>query len=137
MEHLLSMDSLSSSDIVDLIAEANHFQMRIANHSTILPHLKQHFLVNLFFENSTRTRSSFQIAALRLGCEVLTVDSSTSSVLKGESLRDTLLTYQAMGVDYLVIRHPEAKVLDTLVPEILTRTQVINAGDGTHEHPTQ
>lgn len=92
-------------------------------------------IVNVFFENSTRTRSSFELAGKYLGADVINIAASTSSVAKGESLRDTLLTVQAMGIDAIVMRHSAegaAQYATRYVDAV-----VINAGDGAHEHPTQ
>lgn len=135
--HLLTMDALSATEILHLISIANQYNMRLLNGAKVEPCLQQRFLVSLFFENSTRTRNSFQIAAQRLGCHVVSVDSNASSLKKGETLVDTLLTYEAMGIDFIVLRHPTSNIFDTLSPTLLKRAHLINAGDGMHEHPTQ
>ena len=92
-------------------------------------------LAFLFSEPSTRTRSSFEVAALRLGARVLGFSAASSSLLKGESLLDTIRNLEAMGVDYFVVRHESSGVLDGLAP--LAKASLVNAGDGAHEHPTQ
>ena len=100
-----------------------------------LPALRGRTVVNLFFEDSTRTRSSFEIAGKWLSADVVNVSAKGSSVSKGESLRDTALTVAALGVDALVIRHPSSGAAHRVTEWI--DCPVINAGDGTHEHPTQ
>src|SRR5207302_377330 len=100
-----------------------------------LPTLRGRTVVNLFFEDSTRTRTSFEVAAKRLSADVINFSASGSSVSKGESLKDTALTLEAMGADAIVIRHPSSGAAHTLARFV--SASVLNAGDGTHEHPTQ
>src|SRR5690349_19457198 len=100
-----------------------------------LPPLRGRTIVNLFFEDSTRTRSSFEIAGKWLSADVINVSGKGSSVSKGESLRDTVLTVAAMGVDALVVRHPASGAAQRVAGWV--DCAVVNAGDGTHEHPTQ
>jgi aspartate carbamoyltransferase catalytic subunit len=135
MRHLLSaadLDLASATDIFDVAEEMSLLQGRPVKK---LPALRGRTVVNLFFEDSTRTRSSFEIAGKWLSADVINVSATGSSVSKGESLRDTVLTVAAMGVDALVIRHHASGA-----PRQVTQwidAHVLNAGDGTHEHPTQ
>jgi aspartate carbamoyltransferase catalytic subunit len=135
MRHLLSaadLDLASASEVFDLAEEMSLLQGRPVKK---LPALRGRTVVNLFFEDSTRTRSSFEIAGKWLSADVINVSAKGSSMSKGESLRDTVLTVAAMGVDALVIRHHASGA-----PRQVTQwidAHVVNAGDGTHEHPTQ
>ena len=137
LRHLLSIDALSQQDIFELIDLANVYLSKIETGRLEETPLQHQFLLNLFFESSTRTRNTFEIAATRLGANVLDANTKTSAIVKGESLADTLLTYEAMGVNYMVIRHQTPQILDNLVPHLLKSAQVINAGDGNNEHPSQ
>lgn len=133
--HLLGADSLSIDEIVALLdlAEAYVSVNRVEEKKRGL--LKGRTLINLFFEASTRTQSSFELAGKRLGADVLNMAVKTSSVSKGETLLDTATTLNAMRPDILVVRHP-----DSGAAELLSRKVdccVVNAGDGSHEHPTQ
>lgn len=135
MKNLLSAADLSRDEIgqiLDTAAEMHDVQRREVKK---LPALRGRTVVNLFFEDSTRTRSSFEIAGKWLSADVINVSAKGSSVSKGESLRDTVLTVAAMGVDGLVIRH-HASGAPHQVAQWVEAT-VVNAGDGTHEHPTQ
>ncbi|GGB33028.1 aspartate carbamoyltransferase [Flexivirga endophytica] len=135
MKHLLSAADLSRDDarqILDTAAQMHDVQQREVKK---LPVLRGRTVVNLFFEDSTRTRSSFEIAGKWLSADVINVSAKGSSVSKGESLRDTAMTVAAMGVDALVIRH-HASGAPLQVTDWVDAV-VINAGDGTHEHPTQ
>ena len=135
MRHLLSaadLDLAAATDIFDVAEEMSLLQGRPVKK---LPALRGRTIVNLFFEDSTRTRSSFEIAGKWLSADVINVSAKGSSLSKGESLRDTVLTVAAMGVDALVIRHHASGA-----PRQVTQwidAHVLNAGDGTHEHPTQ
>jgi aspartate carbamoyltransferase catalytic subunit len=134
-KHLLSINQLSSKDIVRILDTAESFREVGTRVIKKVPALRGRTVVNLFYENSTRTRISFEIAAKRLSADVINFSTSGSSVAKGESLKDTALTLQAMGADAIVIRHSSSGA-----PQTLTRwvtASVLNAGDGTHEHPTQ
>jgi aspartate carbamoyltransferase catalytic subunit len=134
-KHLLSINQLSSEDIVRILDTAESFREVGTRVIKKVPALRGRTVVNLFYENSTRTRISFEIAAKRLSADVINFSTSGSSVAKGESLKDTALTLQAMGADAIVIRHSSSGA-----PQTLTRwvtASVLNAGDGTHEHPTQ
>jgi aspartate carbamoyltransferase catalytic subunit len=135
MRHLLSaadLDLASATELMNLAEEMSLLQGRQVKK---LPALRGRTIVNLFFEDSTRTRSSFEIAGKWLSADVINVSAKGSSVSKGESLRDTVLTVAAMGVDALVIRHHASGAAQQATRWI--DAHVLNAGDGTHEHPTQ
>ncbi|KQT89127.1 aspartate carbamoyltransferase [Marmoricola sp. Leaf446] len=134
-KHLLSVDDVTPDDVATLFATA--VEMHDVQHRSVkkLPALRGRTVVNLFFEDSTRTRSSFEIAGKWLSADVINVSAKGSSVSKGESLRDTVLTVAAMGVDGLVIRHMASGAAQQVSQ--WTDAVVVNAGDGTHEHPTQ
>ena len=133
--HLLGIEDLSTDDI-DLILETAESFVEVSTRDIKkVPALKGKTVVNLFFEDSTRTRSSFEIAAKRLSADLINFNSSISSLKKGESLRDTVLTLEAMNTHIIVIRHPasgSSRYLTTFA-----RSSIVNAGDGFHEHPTQ
>src|SRR3954449_10723951 len=134
-KHLLSIDDLGIDDVTtlfDTAAEMHDVQNRSVKK---LPALRGRTVVNLFFEDSTRTRSSFELAGKWLSADVVNVSAKGSSVSKGESLRDTALTVAALGVDALVIRHPSSGAAHRITEWV--DCPVVNAGDGTHEHPTQ
>jgi aspartate carbamoyltransferase catalytic subunit len=135
MKNLLSAADLDRDEalaILDTAARMHGIQTREVKK---LPPLRGRTVVNLFFEDSTRTRSSFEIAGKWLSADVINVSAKGSSVSKGESLRDTALTVAAMGVDLLVVRHHASGAVQRLASWV--DCQVVNAGDGTHEHPTQ
>ncbi|MDP9242324.1 MAG: aspartate carbamoyltransferase catalytic subunit [Actinomycetota bacterium] len=135
MKHLLSVQQLSRDDVVRILDTAESFREVGTRVIKKVPALRGRTVVNLFYENSTRTRISFELAAKRLSADVINFSSSGSSVSKGESLKDTALTLQAMGADAIVMRHSSSGS-----PYALTKwvsASVLNAGDGTHEHPTQ
>ncbi len=135
MKHLLSIDDLSAADITDLLDLTDHMVEIGQRPIPKVPALRGKNVVSLFFEDSTRTRTSFDTAAKRLSADTLNFAVSSSSVNKGESLRDTIETITAMGVDAFVVRHRSSGV-----PQMLTAwttASVINAGDGWHQHPTQ
>ncbi len=134
-KHLLSMHDVTADDVVRILDTAESFREVGSRVIKKVPALRGRTVVNLFLENSTRTRISFELAAKRLSADVINFSSSGSSVAKGESLKDSALTLQAMGADAIVIRHSSSGS-----PLQLTRWvhgHVLNAGDGTHEHPTQ
>src|SRR6195952_211987 len=133
--HLLSaadLDAAGARQILDSAEQMDAIQNRLVKK---LPALRGRTVVNLFFEDSTRTRSSFEIAGKWLSADVVNVSAKGSSVSKGESLRDTALTVAALGVDALVVRHPSSGAVQRITEWV--DCHVINAGDGTHEHPTQ
>src|SRR3954462_13884274 len=132
---LLGIEELDRAEIEAILARAKHFQPLQSESKKKLDILPGKMIVNLFFEASTRTRTSFEIAAKRLGADAVSITASGSSVSKGESLVDTLNTLAAMRPDAIVMRHSASGA-----PHFLARhlpTPIINAGDGTHEHPTQ
>jgi len=134
-EHLLGIDGLHPLDLTHILDLANDYAEATRSGKRADPVLSGKTVVNLFFENSTRTMSSFEIAARRLGADVVSMPVAQSSVKKGETLIDTAMTLNAMKPDVLVVRHSAsggAKLLSRKVD-----CAVINAGDGTHEHPTQ
>jgi aspartate carbamoyltransferase catalytic subunit len=133
--HLLSMHDLTSEDVMRILDTADSLREVGTRVIKKVPALRGRTVVNLFYENSTRTRISFEIAAKRLSADVINFSSGGSSVSKGESLKDTALTLQAMGADAIVIRHSSSG--SPLQLSKWVRGHVLNAGDGTHEHPTQ
>ncbi len=133
--HLLDLESLSAVEINTLLDTAVRLKAMTAGCRRKLSLLSGKTLANLFFENSTRTRNSFSLAAKRLGADTVEFSSSGSSVAKGESFVDTAKTIQAMGVDWVVTRHGTPGTPHLLAREL--ECSVLNAGDGAHEHPTQ
>jgi aspartate carbamoyltransferase catalytic subunit len=133
--HLLSIEDVTAEDIVRILDTAESFREVGTRVIKKVPALRGRTVVNLFYENSTRTRISFELAAKRLSADVINFTTSGTSVAKGESLKDTALTLQAMGADAVVIRHSSSGAPHALTRWI--RGSVLNAGDGTHEHPTQ
>jgi len=134
--HLLSAADLTRDDAL-LVLDTAHQLAQVAERATVkkLPTLRGRTVVNLFYEDSTRTRTSFELAAKRLSADVITFSARGSSVSKGETLKDTALTLEAMGSDAVVIRHASSGAPVNLARWV--RGSVVNAGDGTHEHPTQ
>ena len=137
MRHLLSTADLSHAEAVRVLDVAEQMAATQQREIKKLPTLRGRTVVNLFFEDSTRTRISFETAAKRLSADVITFSAKGSSVSKGESLKDTALTLQAMGADAVVIRHGSSGAPLRLARSGWTSGAVLNAGDGTHEHPTQ
>ncbi len=133
--HLITLQELPKEDIQEILNLAQSFKQVILRPIKKVPTLKGKTIVNMFFEPSTRTRTSFELAAKRLSADVLNIQMSTSSVVKGETLLDTLATIEAMQIDMVVIRHSASGVPLFLTKNI--KSSVINAGDGMHEHPTQ
>jgi aspartate carbamoyltransferase catalytic subunit len=133
--HLLDLESLSADEINLALDTAARFKQATAGCEEKLPVLAGKTFANLFFENSTRTRTSFSLAARRLGGDVVDFSASGSSLSKGESFIDTALTIQSMGIDLMVVRHSTPGTPKLLSDNL--RVSVINAGDGPHEHPTQ
>ncbi|MDY0116339.1 MAG: aspartate carbamoyltransferase catalytic subunit [Sulfurimonadaceae bacterium] len=130
MQHLIRTDDFSTSEIEAILADAKKF-----SDGRFDKILKDKIIITLFFENSTRTRSSFEIAAKRLGAEIVHLDVAKSSTAKGETLVDTAMNLDAMGPHAIIVRHQNSGV-----PKILsnhTKAAIINAGDGAHAHPTQ
>ena len=133
--HLRTMADLDRDDVERLLATARSFATSQERETKKLPTLRGRLILNVFYESSTRTSSSFELAAKRLSADTLTLRSSGSSVDKGESLKDTALTLSAYDPDVIVLRHPEAG--SPAFVARLTRACVVNAGDGKHQHPTQ
>jgi aspartate carbamoyltransferase catalytic subunit len=136
IKHLLSMDQLSAGDITKILDTAASLRQVTSRPIKKLPTLRGRTVCNLFYEASTRTRISFELAAKRLSADVINFSAdSKSSVSKGESFKDTAWTLEAMGVDAIVVRHGSSGAPDQLSRWV--QASVINAGDGAHEHPTQ
>jgi len=137
MRHLLSTADLDKAEAIELLNLGS--EMAAVNKRDVkkLPALSGRTVANLFFEDSTRTRISFEIAAKRLSADVVNFSAKGSSVSKGESLKDTVLTLEAMGVEAIVIRHWSSGAAKTIADSDWSKSVVVNAGDGTHEHPTQ
>lgn len=132
---LISMQDLSLDEINQILMNAKSMKEIIQRDIKKVPTLRGRAIVNLFYENSTRTRSSFELAGKYMGADVINISTSASSVTKGETIWDTGKTINSMGVDVVIIRHPSSGAPYILGQAVDAR--VINAGDGTHEHPTQ
>jgi aspartate carbamoyltransferase catalytic subunit len=133
--HLISIEDLTRDDVERLLATARSFSRSLEREMKKLPTLRGRTVVNLFYESSTRTSSSFELAAKRLSADTMSIKAAGSSVDKGESLKDTALTIAAYDPDVIVIRHPQIGA-----PQLVARyseAHVVNAGDGKHQHPTQ
>jgi aspartate carbamoyltransferase catalytic subunit len=137
MKHLLSTDGLTAADAIRILDTAEEMSVVGEREVKKLPALRGRTVVNLFFEDSTRTRISFEAAAKRLSADVINFAAKGSSVSKGESLKDTAQTLEAMSADAVVIRHWASGAPARLAASDWIDAAVINAGDGTHEHPTQ
>ncbi|HEX3004870.1 MAG TPA: aspartate carbamoyltransferase catalytic subunit [Angustibacter sp.] len=137
MRHLLSAADLDRAEAVQVLDTAEQMAATQQREIKKLPTLRGRTVINLFFEDSTRTRVSFEVAAKRLSADVINFSAKGSSVSKGESLKDTALTLQAMGADAVVIRHGASGAPHRLATSGWIDGAVVNAGDGTHEHPTQ
>ena len=136
LKHLTGLCNLPASDITGILDMATGFKKElITANPSFKPSLQNKRIALVFFENSTRTRFSFEIAARHLGAGTLNFSASSSSVSKGESLSDTIKNLEAMQVDAFVLRHPSSGAADLITR--ITSKNVINAGDGSHEHPTQ
>lgn len=132
MKHFLDVDQLSHQDIMALIERALYFK-----NNTTYPSYPQWIVANLFYENSTRTRVSFELAAKHLSMPVVNLDLQSSSEAKGEVIEDTLKTLAAMGIKLFVVRHKQEGLPEKLVEAAGEGIRIINAGDGTHAHPSQ
>ncbi|ALG84740.1 aspartate carbamoyltransferase catalytic subunit [Gordonia phthalatica] len=148
MKHLLSAADLTRDDAIDILDEAQRFEQALAGREVRkLPTLRGRTVMTVFYENSTRTRVSFEVAAKWMSADAINISASSSSVNKGESLRDTAKTLRAIGADALILRHPASGAAAQIARWTndgtdvtglpTTGPSVINAGDGTHEHPTQ
>ena len=135
MKHVLSTRDLSREEILTILETADSFKEISTRPIKKVPTLRGRTIINLFFEPSTRTRTSFEIAGKRLSADVINISGSTSSVVKGENLIDTARNLEAMHPDILVVRHACAGAAELLSRFI--QSSIINAGDGAHEHPTQ
>ncbi|MEK6795951.1 MAG: aspartate carbamoyltransferase catalytic subunit [Spirochaetota bacterium] len=135
VKHLLGLEDLSRRDIENILETAKPFRDVFTRSVKKVPALIGKTVVNLFFENSTRTRTSFELAAKRLSADVINFTASASSVSKGETLIDTVKTIEALACDIIVMRHSESGAASMLSKQV--RSSVVNAGDGMHEHPTQ
>jgi len=134
-KHCLGIQDLSPTEITTVLQTAESFIEISTREVKKVPTLRGKTIINLFFEPSTRTRSSFELAAKRLSADIVNFNNQASSVIKGESFKDTILNLEAMNPDALIIRHPSSGA-----PHFATtfcRSHIINAGDGAHEHPTQ
>jgi aspartate carbamoyltransferase catalytic subunit len=138
--HVLTLADFTKAEYNTVLQTAASFQEVLSRRTKKVPSLQGQVVANLFFEASTRTRSSFELAAKRLSADTLNFASATSSITKGETILDTAKTYLAMGTDIMVIRHREAGVPQAIAAEmdrLGVRVSVLNAGDGQHEHPSQ
>src|SRR3972149_100225 len=134
-QHLLGLEELTADEILLILDKASIFKQALADGQKHIPLLTGKTCVTLFFENSTRTRTSFSLAARRLGADTVDFSASTSSLSKGETFIDTAKNIEAMGVDVVIVRHHTPGTPHLLAQNL--RCSVINAGDGPHEHPTQ
>ena len=134
-KNLLGIEFLEPSDIYEILDKAKGFTQQDLSGKSVAQTLEGYNIINIFFENSTRTQTSFEIAGKRLGALVTSINAKDSSIKKGETLFDTALTLNAMKPDLIVIRHPYSGAVQLLSEKI--DCSVINAGDGKHEHPTQ
>ena len=135
MKHLLSIADLSKDEVLAILDTATSMHEVQGREVKKLPTLRGRTIINFFFEDSTRTRSSFEIAGKWMSADTINITGKGTSVSKGESLRDTVLTIDAMGVDMMVIRHPASGAPKQIAAWV--HCSIVNAGDGTHEHPTQ
>mgnify|MGYP001597832539 CR=1 FL=1 len=133
--HLLGIEGLDKADVTTLLGAADAFYEVSRRPVRKVPTLRGKTIINVFFEASTRTRTSFELAGKRLSADVVNISASTSSVTKGETLLDTMRTLEAMQSDVLVIRHPASGAAEYCAGRI--KCAIVNAGDGLHEHPTQ
>ena len=137
MKHLISISDLTKDRAIALLDNAQELSAVNEREVKKVPALRGKTVVNLFFENSTRTRISFELAAKRLSADVINFTASTSSLSKGESLKDTAQTLEALGAHAIVVRHPASGAAHALAHRGWISSSIINAGDGSHEHPTQ
>jgi aspartate carbamoyltransferase catalytic subunit len=137
LRHFLTTEGLSRELLTDILNTADSFVDMGEQSVKKVPLLRGKTVVNLFFENSTRTRSTFELAAKRLSADVLNLDIATSATTKGETLRDTLWNLEAMQSDMFVVRHPHSGAAHFIAEHVTPDVAIINAGDGRHAHPTQ
>ena len=137
MRHLIDIADLSREESIELMDEADRFREALDGREIKkLPTLRGRTVMTLFYENSTRTRSSFETAGKWMSADVINLSASSSSVKKGESLKDTAATLEAIGADAIIMRHPASGAAQ-LLAKWLPNTSIVNAGDGQHQHPTQ
>ena len=134
-QHLLGIEKLTPNEINTILDLAERYAVSNRERKSIIKPLLGYTQINIFFENSTRTQASFEIAGKRLGADVMNIHVNSSSIEKGETLLDTALNLNAMRPDLIVVRHPNSGAVQLLSEKV--NCSVINAGDGTHEHPTQ
>ncbi|MFS7002908.1 aspartate carbamoyltransferase catalytic subunit [Carnobacterium maltaromaticum] len=132
LDHLVSVEALSNEEVMTLIKRAQEFKNGASYHPKY-----PKYVVNLFFENSTRTHKSFEMAEKKLGLDIIDFEVATSSVKKGETLYDTVLTMSALGVDVAVIRHGDEAYYEELIASTGIKLAVVNGGDGSGQHPSQ
>ena len=137
LKHFLSINGLSKALLTEILDTAESFANMGEQAVKKVPLLRGKTIVNLFFENSTRTRATFDLAAKRLSADVLNLDIKTSSTAKGETLMDTLQNIEAMYADMFVVRHADSGAAHFIASQVTPRVAIINAGDGRHAHPTQ
>ncbi len=137
LKHFLTIDGLSRELLTEILDTAESFADMSGKQVKKVPLLRGKTIINLFFENSTRTRTTFELAATRLSADVLTMNIATSSTSKGESLLDTIRNLEAMHVDMFVVRHALSGAAHFIAQHVAPHISVINAGDGQHSHPTQ
>ncbi|MCK9238030.1 MAG: aspartate carbamoyltransferase catalytic subunit [Thiopseudomonas sp.] len=137
LRHFLSLDSLSAELLTEILDTADSFLEVGARAVKKVPLMRGMTVCNVFFENSTRTRTTFELAAKRLSADVITLNVSTSSTSKGETLTDTLRTLEAMAADMFVIRHADSGATHFIAEHVSPNVAIINGGDGRHAHPTQ
>lgn len=137
LKHFLSINGLSKALLTEILDTAESFANMGEQSVKKVPLLRGKTIVNLFFENSTRTRATFELAAKRLSADVLNLDIKTSSTAKGETLMDTLQNIEAMHADMFVVRHVDSGAAHFIASQVTPKVAIINAGDGRHAHPTQ
>lgn len=137
MRHFLNISDLSIEQLTYILDTAESFTSVDGQAVKKVPLLRGKTIVNLFFEPSTRTRTTFELAAKRLSADVLNINTAASATTKGESLLDTLFNFEAMNTDVFIVRHPESGAADFIAKYVAPHVSVINAGDGRHAHPTQ
>lgn len=137
IKHFLTLEGLPKELLVEILDTAESFSLLTSRHVKKVPLLRGKTVVNLFFEASTRTRTTFELAAKRLSADVLTINIATSATSKGETLLDTLRNLEAMSCDMFIVRHPDSGAAHFIAKHASPHVPVINAGDGRHAHPTQ
>ena len=137
LRHFLTIEDLRKETLEQILSTADKFTQFGQREIKKLPLLRGHTVVNLFFENSSRTRTTFEIAAKRLSADVINLNPDTSSTSKGETLLDTVDILEAMHTDLFIIRHAKSGVAELIAQHVPDHVHIINAGDGQHAHPTQ